>query len=164
MAYHPQTDGQTETVNQVLEQYLCVFISFEQDNWLTLLGQALFAYNNSLQSSIGFSPFFANFGYHPHWVEEILSLLATDIPAAQRVVSSILEVHCLCLSNLAKTNEGSARSYDAHRLPTPEFRVGVQVLLKFEELAHASPDEEAGHQICWTLCCAQQDRFSCVPT
>ncbi len=36
-AYHPQTDGQTERVNQVLEQYLRVFASYNQDNWSTLL-------------------------------------------------------------------------------------------------------------------------------
>ena len=34
-AYRPQTDRQTERVNQVLEQYLRVFASYNQDNWST---------------------------------------------------------------------------------------------------------------------------------
>ena len=36
-AFHPQTDGQTERVNQVLEQYLRAFVNWEQDNWVDLL-------------------------------------------------------------------------------------------------------------------------------
>ena len=36
-AYHPKTDGQTEWVNQILEQYLQVFINYQQDDWKNLL-------------------------------------------------------------------------------------------------------------------------------
>ncbi|SPO42302.1 uncharacterized protein PSFLO_07785 [Pseudozyma flocculosa] len=43
----PQTDGQTERVNQVLEQYLRLYCSDEQDNWVDLLPTASFAYNNT---------------------------------------------------------------------------------------------------------------------
>ncbi len=35
-AYHPQADGQTERVNQVLEQYLRCYDSYQQDNWRNL--------------------------------------------------------------------------------------------------------------------------------
>jgi len=50
-AYHPQTDGQTECVNQELEQYLCVFVNERQDNWDKWLPMAEFAYNNHTHSS-----------------------------------------------------------------------------------------------------------------
>jgi len=33
MAYHPQTDGQMERINQELEQYLRVFIDYRQEQW-----------------------------------------------------------------------------------------------------------------------------------
>ena len=46
-AYHPQTDGQTERVNQSLESYLRIYASYEQDNWDLLLPIAEFVYNNS---------------------------------------------------------------------------------------------------------------------
>src|SRR2546430_2376292 len=36
-AYHPQSDGQTECVNQVLEQYLHIFCDYQQDDWYHLL-------------------------------------------------------------------------------------------------------------------------------
>ena len=63
--YHPETDGQTERTNQILEQYLRMYINYEQDNWTDLLSLAEFAYNNTPQSTTGTSPFFDNKGYHP---------------------------------------------------------------------------------------------------
>jgi hypothetical protein len=73
-AYHPQTDGQTEWLNQVLEQYLRCFINYHQDNWVDLLPVAEFAYNNTFQESIHQTPFFANYGYHPRFDSLNLSL------------------------------------------------------------------------------------------
>ena len=52
-AFHPQTDGQTERVNQVLEQYLRCTINYQQEDWVQLLPQAEFPYNNSLHVSTG---------------------------------------------------------------------------------------------------------------
>jgi len=49
--YHPQTDGQTEQVNQELEQYLHVFVGERQDDWYSLLPLAEFVYNNHVHSS-----------------------------------------------------------------------------------------------------------------
>ena len=46
-AFHPQTDGQTERVNQFLEQYLRQYCNYVQDNWYDLLPLAEYAYNNS---------------------------------------------------------------------------------------------------------------------
>jgi transposase InsO family protein len=49
-AYHPQTDSQTEYINQVLEGYLCTFTSRRQDNWDGLLPMGEFFYNNTKHS------------------------------------------------------------------------------------------------------------------
>src|SRR5882724_10959842 len=37
MAYHPETNGQTKWVNQILEQYLWVYFNYQQDDWVNLL-------------------------------------------------------------------------------------------------------------------------------
>ena len=50
-AYHPQTDGQTECINQELEQYIRLFTNQRQDNWDKLLSMAEFQCNNSIHSS-----------------------------------------------------------------------------------------------------------------
>jgi hypothetical protein len=47
MCVTPQADSQMERVNQTLEQYLQTFCNFQQDNWLSLLPLAEFAYNNA---------------------------------------------------------------------------------------------------------------------
>jgi len=62
MAFHPQTDRQTERVNQELEQYLRMFINHRQEQWPEWLGTAEFTYNNKVHSSTRMSPFKANYG------------------------------------------------------------------------------------------------------
>ena len=47
-AYHPQTDGQTEKLNQTLEQYLRHYINYMQNNWVLLLPAVQFTYNTTL--------------------------------------------------------------------------------------------------------------------
>jgi len=61
-AYHSQTDGQTERINQELEQYLRVFINHRQKQWPDWLGMAEFAYNNKIHAATKISPFKANYG------------------------------------------------------------------------------------------------------
>jgi len=64
-AFHPQTDRQTERVNQELEQYLRMFIDHRQEQWPEWLGTAEFAYNNKAHSSTKTSLFKANYGQDP---------------------------------------------------------------------------------------------------
>src|SRR5260370_20592078 len=45
--YHPEGDSQMEQINQVLEQYLCTYTNYQQDNWAPLLPLAQFTYNNT---------------------------------------------------------------------------------------------------------------------
>ena len=51
MAYHLRGDGQTEWVNQELEQYLCLFVNERQDDWDELILLAEFQYNNHVHST-----------------------------------------------------------------------------------------------------------------
>src|SRR4029077_11909890 len=64
--YHPEGDGQTERMNQTLEQYLRIYSNYQQDNRAELLPLAEFAYNNAPSATTGVSPFFANKAYHPN--------------------------------------------------------------------------------------------------
>ena len=62
IAYHPETDGQTERVNQVLEDMLRMYVMDQQSRWEKYLPLVEFAYNNSYHSSIGMPPFEALYG------------------------------------------------------------------------------------------------------
>ena len=60
--FHPQTDGQTERMNQELEQYLWFFIENRQKDWPEWLAAAEFAVNNKVHTVTKVSPFMANYG------------------------------------------------------------------------------------------------------
>ena len=60
--YHLETDGQTERVNQVLEDMLRMYVMDQQSRWEKYLPLVEFAYNNSYHSSIGMPPFEALYG------------------------------------------------------------------------------------------------------
>jgi len=65
IAYHSQTDGQIERINQKLEQYLRVFIDYRQEQWPDWLGIVEFAYNNKIHVATKILPFKANYGQDP---------------------------------------------------------------------------------------------------
>ena len=74
--YHPKGDGQTERMNQTLEQYLRVYCNYQQNNWSDLLPIAEFAYNIAPNAMTGITPFFANKGY----IQTYLSILNETLP------------------------------------------------------------------------------------
>jgi hypothetical protein len=61
-AYHPETDGKTERVNQVMEDMLRMYVMDNQTQWEKYLPLVEFAYNNSFHSSIGMPPYEALYG------------------------------------------------------------------------------------------------------
>jgi hypothetical protein len=56
IAYHPETDGQTEITNQILEDMLCMYVMDQQKGWEEFFPLVKFAYN-SYQSTIKMAPF-----------------------------------------------------------------------------------------------------------
>lgn len=64
-SYHPQTDGQTERLNQCLETYLRYFVHACPSKWINWLFLAKYWYNTSLHSALGWSPFEVLYGYTP---------------------------------------------------------------------------------------------------
>ena len=62
IAFHPQTNRQTERMNQELEQYLQFFIEYRQKDWPEWLAAAEFAINNKVHMATKILPFMANYG------------------------------------------------------------------------------------------------------
>jgi hypothetical protein len=65
LAYHPETNGQTEKINAILQQYLRTYMNFRQNNWVDWLPLAEFALNNAVSKITGFFSFFANYEFNP---------------------------------------------------------------------------------------------------
>ena len=63
-AYHPQTDGQMEQINQVIGMFLQHYVNYQQDNWTDWLAAAEFQYNDKRHAATGKTLFELNFGRH----------------------------------------------------------------------------------------------------
>jgi hypothetical protein len=122
-AYHPQSDGQTERINQELEQYIRVFINKHQDDWDTLLPLAEFAYNNHTHSATQHAPFFVDTGQHPH-----MGFEPHQPPSKVEAVNKFADCMKLTLEEacaaLVKSKDDMARYYNQRRTPAPTFKVG----------------------------------------
>jgi len=106
-AYHLETNGQTELVNQILEQYLWVYINYQQDDWVNLLPLAEFAYNNTLHSATMVTPFFTNKGFHPK-LEVSLEPIVSD--AAHQVAPDLKGLHLYLCDQVAH----ALKQYEVH--------------------------------------------------
>ena len=66
IAWHPQTNGQTERVNQELDQFLHLFVNEWQDDWYDLLPIVEFQHNNHVHSATQQPPFLLDMGQIPY--------------------------------------------------------------------------------------------------
>ena len=105
-----------EHVNQTLEQYLCVYCNYQQDNWSALLPLAEFAYNNAPSETTGTLPFFANKGYHPNLVVYLECNMAS--PHAREFAVDLGELHEALKANIAQAQQHYQKSADFHWHPT----------------------------------------------
>jgi hypothetical protein len=137
-AYHPQSDGQTERVNQVLEQYLRIFCDYQQDDWYQLLPLAEFAYNNASHSSTGTSPFYANFGYHPRATVNA-TIESSSNPSAEDLISRLKHEHERLKTHLQEAQNKYKENYDVHTKEAPEFKAGDMVWLSRKNIITSRP-------------------------
>src|SRR3954451_20098363 len=90
-AYYPQTDGQTERVNQEIERYLQIYINHHQMDWAEWLSIAEFSYNDKIHLSTKQTPFFINHGQHPRKGVNMRKFVKND--SADDFTKSMKEVH-----------------------------------------------------------------------
>jgi hypothetical protein len=133
-AYHPQTDGNTEVLNQYIDQRLRPFVNHFQDNWSTLLPAMDFAQASLTHESTGISPFELEFGYRPRmhfdWKERTKKA-ATARERLTREEAQIFAARANEAVQWARTNLERAQARQStqankHRRK-PDFAVGDQV-------------------------------------
>ena len=90
-AYHPQTDGETERVNQELETYLRIFVANKPEEWATLLPMAEFAHNSATHSITQKTPFSLMMGYKPHAYPALGKTFLPNLEGRLAELSSVRE-------------------------------------------------------------------------
>ena len=63
---HPQTDGQSERANRTIEEILRCYVAPNHEDWDEHLATLEFAYNDSVNASTGYTPFYVQYGRHPY--------------------------------------------------------------------------------------------------
>eukprot|EP00253_Pinus_taeda_P029424 PITA_29424 len=126
-AYHPETDGQTERVNQVLEDMLRMYVMDQQSHWEKYLPLVEFAYNNSYHSSIGMPPFEALYG-RPCRTPLSWDRLEDRVIIGPKLIHE-MEVQVSQIRQRLKEAQDRQKSYaDAHRTDR-RYEVGDQVFV-----------------------------------
>lgn len=129
-ASHPQTDGQTERVNQCLEAYLRGMVFQEPKKWMKWLPLAELWYNTSYHSSLKCTPFQALYGYKPPQICEF----ALPSPLSPEAALTISEREQMIQKLKANLEHAQSRiKYFADKKRTGRsFQVGDLVFLKIQ--------------------------------
>ena len=134
-AYHPQSNGLDEHLNQTLKSKLQQLINEHMDDWDELIDNILFAYRSSRQDSTKCTPFLLMYGREarlPIQLTQATSELDEDDFEAK--VKSMAElrakVHSNALANIEKAQERQKKHYDAKHNTNTKLKVGDKVLVK----------------------------------
>jgi hypothetical protein len=135
-SFHPQSDGQTERVNQTPKTYLRHFVSVELNDCDTLLSRAEFAHNAAIEETIRTAPFKLTYGYHPRTpVGEVVEVVNLSSAAfVGRLQSSISFAH-KCLIAAQQRQKAFANKNRVEKT----LKLGDKVLLsmKYLNLKHS---------------------------
>ena len=131
-AFHPQTDGQMERMNQELEQYLRFFVEHRQKDWPEWLASAEFAVNNKPHTTTKMSLFMANYGKELRMGGDIRK--KGKVESATEFVEKMKKVQEEARAALQKTQEEIKRYADQSRKETEKWKKEDRILLSTKDL------------------------------
>lgn len=129
-AHHPQTDGQTERVNQCLETYLRCMTFSEPKKWMNWLSMAEFWYNTTFHTALNITPFHALYGFPPPIISQ-WAILGTEHPEAADFLKTKQEMLKQLKYNLAQAQARMKKYADMNRSERT-LEVGNMVYLKMQ--------------------------------
>ena len=139
-AYHPQTDGQTERVNQEVELFLRMFTNEDQSDWSDWLSVAEYVHNNRVHSSTGHSPFFLNYGHHPRAITDPTQ--STHVEAANSFAERMKSTRELAQKSLENAAKDMKKYYDLHHESPIHYKIGERVWLDGSNLSSSRPSKK----------------------
>ena len=117
-AFHPQTDSQTERVNQVIEHYLRCFTGEDQTVWPSLLNTAEFCCNSHKNSTTSLSPMQALMGYETSFhLRDGAVAEEKEMPEVEARLEKLAKLREKLTSHWREANESMAKHYNAKHKP-----------------------------------------------
>jgi hypothetical protein len=151
-AYHPETDGQTEIMNQYIDQRLRPYVNHYQDNWASMLPAMDNAQLTLPHETIGMSPYQLSHGIVPRksfdWKEPAKPKNARErlsTQEAQKFVQSLRGAYDLVRSNMERAQQANQRQTNKKRRE-PDFDVEDRVWLLTDNLRTDRPSRKLDHQ------------------
>ena len=140
-AFHPQTDGQTERMNAGMEQYLRVFVNYQQDDWVQWLPLAEFAANNGTSESTKCTPFFAVQGMDPRmsFAGEPTQERDQRRCEADQVQATMQQIHEHLRVEMKRSQAIQEENANQGRIPAPNIQVGSKVWLDARNVRTVRP-------------------------
>jgi len=135
-AYHPQSNVQTERVNQCLEMYLRCAIQDAPKTWKSWLSLAELWYNSSYYTSLGCSPFMALYGMEAN--VGAAPVLQPNTPQSVAELIEHREPHLQSLKKHLELAQNRMKVMADKKRSNLEFQVGDLVLLKLQPYTHTS--------------------------
>ena len=152
-AYHPQTDGQTEIMNQYLDQRLRPFVNHYQDNWSDLLPMMDHAQLTLPHDSIGMSPFELNYGYQARtsfdWEASKAPTSASERvnrQEAQQYATLLRDTWEVAKAHMEKSQAKQKRAADSHR-KEDKLEVGNYVYVSTKNWSTDRPSRKLASQM-----------------
>ena len=130
--YHPQSNGQTERLNQELETCLRCLVSQNQASWSKHLTWVEYAHNTLPTSATGLSPFQCAYGYQPPLFQETEG--EVTVPSAHAMVRRCHRIWAAARRVLLRSATRMKSVADRQRRPAPCYRPGQKVWLATKDL------------------------------
>src|ERR1700761_3855867 len=143
--YHPQGDGQTEQINQELEQFLCLFINQRQDDWDDLLPFVEFQYNNHVHSAMQNVPFFLDTGWTPRMGFEP-DQHRSQVESVNEFKTRMEDALNKAKVALTKSKDDMAKYYDQRRTPAHKYQPSDKVYLDASDIHTTRPSRKLSHR------------------
>ena len=125
---HPQSDGQTERVNQIIEDMLRAYVGAKPTKWERYLPILEFAYNSSKHTSTGYSPFMLMYGFQPRAPIDV-SIHHDELRSMQKFLQDMQDMLHIAQDNI-KTAQDRAHFYADHHRQPRVFNPGQKVFLR----------------------------------
>ena len=135
-AYYPQTDGQTERINQEIGTFLRHYVNYQQDDWTDWLAAVEFQYNDKKHVATGRTPFKLNFGRHP-WKGDLM--VQMEIPRVEEFLIELQKSWEQATNAMEEAQKKMKKQFDKKRRNPQGLKVGNNVWLENKNIHSNQP-------------------------